>query len=117
MKTAILIFGAFITGLISLSTPITDIQGTWVMQHEQTTCGPTVIRINMDKGIWVGKVDIPEQQVYDQVIDDIRVDGDSVFIKVSENGNHIKAILKQANRMEGTLIADESEAAVQFTRK
>ena len=117
MKLAILLFGALITGLISLSTPATNIKGTWVMQSGQGSCSPTVIRISMDKGIWVGKVDIPEQQVYDKEVYDIRVNGDSVFINVSGSGNYIKAALKQGNSLEGDIIADNSRTAVQFVRK
>ena len=116
MKLAILLFGTFITGLISLSSPVKNIRGTWVMQTNPGMCSPTVIRIKMDEGVWVGKIDIPEQQVYDKEVYAITVKEDSVLIKVSRSGNYIKAVLESGNSLKGDIITENSRSAVQFVK-
>lgn len=117
MKLAILIFGVFITGIISISTPVANIKGTWVMQTGAGSCSPVVIRISMDEGTWVGKMDIPEQQVYDKEVDGIIVKGDSVFISVFKSGNSISAVLQNKQTLSGKLVTGSSESAVQFVKR
>jgi len=117
MKLAILLFGAFITGIISLSAPVTNIKGTWVMQTGEGMCNPVVIRISMGEGTWVGKMDIPEQQVYDKEVDAIIVKDDSVFIGVSKSGNSIKAVLQNKHTLTGKLVTDSGEKAVEFIKR
>ena len=36
--------------------------------QDASVCSPAVLHIKMHEGIWVGKIDIPEQQVYDKEI-------------------------------------------------
>jgi len=117
MKLAILLFGTFITGMITLSAPVKNISGTWVIQSAPGTCSPAVIRISMDEGVWVGKMDIPEQQVYDKDVYAIAVDGDSMLISVSESGNSINAKLETDNSLKGTLVTDNSNTPVLLVKR
>ncbi|HMK05715.1 MAG TPA: hypothetical protein VK489_16045, partial [Ferruginibacter sp.] len=75
MKTAILLFAA-IVGVISFTGNDKDIRGTWSLQSRDGKCAKTILRINMGEGIWEGKLDIPEQEVYDKKVHSIRVSGD-----------------------------------------
>lgn len=117
MKLAILLFTAFITGMITLSSPVQNIAGTWVMQAGAGNSSPVVIRISMEKGVWVGKMDIPEQQLYNKEVYAITVNGDSVQIDVSATGNRIKAQLQAGNRLTGTIITDTLQQPVQFVKR
>lgn len=115
MKLAIVLAGAFITGLITISSPVKDIRGTWVMKSG--SCNPALIRISMQEGIWIGKMDIPEQQVYDKEVYAVVVKGDSVLINVSEAGNSIHAVLKGSSTLTGDLITDSGQTTVEFTKR
>jgi len=117
MKFAILIFGTFITGMITLSSPVKNITGTWVMQAGAGSCSPAVIRVSMEKGVWVGKMDIPEQQLYNKEVYAIQVNGDSVCIEVSASGNRINAQLKTNNNLAGTITTDTAQLPVQFIKR
>ena len=117
MKLAILLFGAFITGLISLSTPVKDISGTWRIKTVDGICSPTVIRISMKEGIWIGKMDIPEQAVYDKEVYAVSVKGDSVFINIAKSGNAIKTVLQGNNTLAGDLVTDSSISAVVLIKR
>lgn len=90
MKAFILLFCIVISGVIAISEADKDISGTWVMQQGHNGSNPPVFRITMNEGIWKGKADIPEQEIYDKPIHSIRVDGDSVFISVYKGGPVIK---------------------------
>jgi hypothetical protein len=116
MKLAILVFATFITGLITLSSPVSNIKGTWVMQSQNSSCSNNVLRIKMNEGIWVAKIDIPEQQVYDREVFDISAKKDSVFITVFKNGPTIKAALVNETTIAGELVSDGKADAVKLVR-
>ena len=87
------------------------------MKTGSASCSPTLIRISMQEGIWVGKIDIPEQQVYDKQLYAVVVKGDSVMIQVSESGNSIKAVLQSSSLLSGDLITDSSQTAIEFIKR
>ncbi|HMI79328.1 MAG TPA: hypothetical protein VK484_11075 [Ferruginibacter sp.] len=102
MKTAILLFAA-IVGVISFTGNNKDIRGTWSLQIINSGCSKTILRINMGEGAWEGKLDIPEQEVYDKKVHSIRMSGDSVFITVFKNGSTINAKMVNDSSMTGIM--------------
>jgi hypothetical protein len=97
MKTLIFLTGITIMGLL-IPPPDKNIAGTWVLQG--TDVQP-VFRIHMGEGIWKGTIDMPEQEVYDKEIHSIRVNKDSVFIKVYKDGPVINARMTNDSTLEG----------------
>lgn len=116
MKLAILLFATFITGLVTLSSSVTNFKGTWIMESQTSSCSNNVLRIKMHEGIWVAKIDIPEQQVYDREVFDITTKNDSVFITVFKNGPIIKAALLNDTTITGQLLGDGKADAVKLVR-
>src|SRR6185295_444537 len=45
-----------------------DIEGTWVLDTSGKNCEAAVLRIQMAEGYLTGKLDIPDQQLYDQPV-------------------------------------------------
>jgi hypothetical protein len=45
-----------------------DIEGTWVLDTTGKKCEAAVLRIQMAEGYFTGKLDIPDQQLYDQPV-------------------------------------------------
>ena len=117
MKLAILFVSVVITGLITLTAADDkNISGTWVMQSKDNSCSPAVIRIKMGEGIWQGKLDIPEQELYDKAIYSIKVSGDSVFISVAKDSPVIKAVFVNDSTIAGELLSAGRRDAVQFEK-
>jgi len=102
MKTVILLFAA-IVGVIGFTSNDKNIRGTWSLQSMDNSCSKTILRINMGEGIWEGKMDIPEQEVYDKKVHSIKLSGDSVFITVFRNGSTINAKMVNDSSMTGTM--------------
>lgn len=116
MKFIVLLFSVVVTGVVTLLPGENNIGGTWVMDTGKNDCSPAVIRINMNKGIWEGFMDIPAERVFDKPVYSIVVNGDSVFIKVSKEGNSINAELVNGNILEGNLVTDAGRDAIKFTK-
>ena len=117
MKLAILLVSVVITGAITLfGADDKNISGTWIMQSKDNSCSPAVIRIKMDEGIWRGKLDMPEQELYDKDIYSIKVSGDSVFISVAKDSPVIKAVFVNDSTIAGELLSGGSRDAVQFEK-
>lgn len=103
MKAIVLLIGVTLTSIIAVSRADKNISGTWIMQQGDNPANPPVLRIRMGEGIWEGKIDMPEQQVYDRRVESIRVDGDSVFITVYKGGPVIAAKCINENSIRGVL--------------
>lgn len=116
MKLAILLFAVFITGVITLSGSEANISGTWVMRQNKILSNLPVMRIEMNKGIWQGKIDIPEVEEYDRDIHSIRVVNDSVFITLFKNGTTIHAALVNDSTLTGEMSLDGSKDPVTFVK-
>ena len=43
-----------------------DIAGTWVLDTTGKKCEPAVLHIQMAEGYFTGKLDMPDQQLYDR---------------------------------------------------
>jgi hypothetical protein len=67
MKLLILI-GALATGTVFLVPRQKNITGTWVLDTKEKKCEAAVLRIQLAEGYYAGKLDIPEQQVYDKPV-------------------------------------------------
>ena len=112
MKAIVLLIGVTLTSIIAVSRADKNISGTWIMQQGDSNINPPVLRIQMGEGIWEGKIDMPEQQVYDRRVESIRVDGDSVFITVYKGGPVIAAKCITENSIRGVLQCDTSTVPV-----
>lgn len=116
MKLAILLFGLFITGLITLTDSGGKMGGIWLMQVDGVLYGPPVMHIEMGEGIWQGKIDIPEQKIYDKEIHAIRVKQDSVFITVYKDGPVINAALVNDTAIVGIMPVEGGVDTVRFNK-
>lgn len=116
MKLAILIFGLFITGLITLTDSGANIGGTWVLQADKVLYSPPVMHIEMGEGIWQGKIDIPEQEIYNKEIHSIRVKQDSVFVTVYKDGPVINAALIKDSAIVGIMLSEGRTDKLRFNK-
>ena len=67
MKLLILI-GVLATGTVFLMPKQKDIAGTWVLDTKERKWEAAVLRIQMAEGYFTGRLDIPEQEVYDKPV-------------------------------------------------
>ena len=107
MKPIILLFAA-IFGLLTFSDNNKNIEGTWLLQTNDSLCSKTVIRIQMNEGIWEGKMDIPEQEIYDKEIWSIKVDKDNVLITAFKNGSTISGKMINDSTITGQMKIDSN---------
>ena len=116
MKPFVLLISVAITSLFAISTADKNISGTWVMEQGDSPDQPPVFRINMGEGIWEGKMDLPEQEVYDRKVHSIRVDDDSVFITVYKNGSTIYARRINNSSIIGLIKGESRTDTVKFKK-
>lgn len=116
MKPFILLIGVTITSLFAIRTADKNISGTWIMKQGDNPDQPPVLHIEMGEGIWQGKLDIPEQEVYGRKIRSIRVDGDSVFITVYKNGSTIYARKINDSSIIGIMKSDSRTDTVKLKK-
>ena len=112
MKAFILLFGITFTSIVAISKADRNISGTWVMEQGDSKAIPPVIRINMGEGIWEGRIDMPEQQVFDRKLQSVVVDGDSVFITVYKDGPVISAKMTDNKTIRGCMQGETCKEAV-----
>jgi len=107
MKLLIL-FGVLLIGTMFLTPKQKNIAGTWVLDAEEKKCEPTVLRIQMREGYFVGALDIPEQQVYDRIVS-IQLENDSVKITFDKTGKcYVKASVTDSALIGTSLICDHA---------
>jgi len=116
MKPFILLIVVAITSLFAISRADKNISGTWLMQEGDNAAQPPVFRIHMGEGRWEGKLDIPEQELYDRELQSIRVEGDSVFITVYKNGSTIYARRVNDSTITGVMKGESRTDTVRFKK-
>lgn len=116
MKPLILLISVVITSLLAIGTGDKNISGTWIMVQGDGSNQPPVLRIKMGEGIWEGKLDLPQQEVYDRNVHSIRVDGDSIFITVYKNGPVVCARKINDNTISGKVKGGSSIDTVSFKK-
>src|SRR5512138_2181715 len=109
MKLFILL-GALATGSIFLLPEQKNITGTWILDTEGKKSEATILRIQMAEGYFAGKLDIPEQQVYDQPVS-IQVKEDSIKILVDKNGScFIEAVVNDSTLIGKSVVSGKSQS-------
>ncbi len=103
MKALILLVGITVASIVAISGADKNITGTWVMEQGDSRTSPPVIRIKMGEGIWEGRIDMPEQEVYDRKLGSVVLQGDSVFITIYKDGPKISARLLDNVTISGSL--------------
>src|SRR5580765_7675642 len=63
-----------------------DIAGTWVLDTTGKKCEPAVLHIQMAEGYFTGKLDMPDQQLYDRLVT-IQFDQDKIKILLDPKGS------------------------------
>jgi hypothetical protein len=64
----LLLIATLIAGTIFFLPTQKDISGTWLLDTSGKKCEGAVLRIQMEDGYFAGKLDIPEQEVYDRTV-------------------------------------------------
>ncbi|HEV8284606.1 MAG TPA: hypothetical protein VGQ09_09855 [Chitinophagaceae bacterium] len=114
MKILILI-GVLTAGSIFLLPKQKNIAGTWVLETEGKKCETTILRIQMAEGYFTGRVDMPEQQVYDQPVL-IQQKKDSIKILLDKNGScFIEAAVNDSTLIGKSVVSDKAQS-VKFYR-
>lgn len=103
MKAFILLLGVTLTSIVAISNADRNITGTWVMEQGDSKTHPPILHIKMGEGIWEGRIDIPEQQVYDRKIERISIDADSIFLTIYKGGPMIAAELADQHTIRGIM--------------
>ena len=63
-----------------------DIAGTWVLDTTGKKCEPAVLHIQMAEGYFTGKLDIPDQQLYDQPVT-VQFNQDKIKVLLDSKGS------------------------------
>src|SRR6476646_4627441 len=63
-----------------------NIAGTWVLDTTGKTCEAAVLRIQMAEGYFAAKLDIPDQQLYDQPVT-VQFNQDKIKILLDSQGS------------------------------
>jgi hypothetical protein len=85
MKLLILIV-TLATGSAFFLPKQNDIAGTWVLDTTGKKCEAAVLRIAMSEGYFTGKLDIPDQQLYDQPVT-IQFNQDKIKVLLDSKGS------------------------------
>ena len=85
MKLLILII-TLATGSAFFLPTQNDIAGTWVLDTTGKKCEKAVLRIQMAEGYFTGKLDIPDQQLYDQPVT-VQFNQDKIRILLDAKGS------------------------------
>lgn len=119
MKFIILLFSIVAGGYILFSKPSHNynISGTWVMQGKKDVDDPAVLRIEMGKGFWEGKLDMPGQELYNHEIYSIISKQDSVFINLFKGGTVINAALVNDSTLAGEMLLEDKSDTIIFSRR
>ena len=111
----VILFSVLLIGTMFLKPKQKNIIGTWVLDADEKKCEPTVLRIQMREGYFVGALDIPEQQVYDRSVS-VQIENDSVKITLDKTGKcYLKASVTDSVLLGTSLICDQA-TPVKFYR-
>lgn len=85
MKLLILI-AMLATGSTFFLPKQNSIAGTWVLDTSGKKCEAAVLRIQMAEGYFTGKLDIPDQQLYDQPVT-VQFNQDKIKVLLDPKGS------------------------------
>lgn len=85
MKLLILIV-ALATGSALVLPKQNDIKGTWVLDSTGNKCEPAVLRIQMAEGYFTGRLDMPDQHLYDQPVT-VQFNKDKIKVLLDPKGS------------------------------
>jgi len=85
MKLLILIITLATGSAFFLPKP-KDIEGTWILDTMGKKCEAAVLRIQMTQGYFTGRLDIPDQQLYDQAVT-IQFNQDKIKVLLDSKGS------------------------------
>ena len=85
MKLLILI-ATLATGSAFFLPKQKDIAGTWVLDTTGKKCEPAVLHIQMAEGYFRGKLDMPDQQLYDRPVT-VQFNQDKIKILLDPKGS------------------------------
>jgi hypothetical protein len=85
MKLLILIV-TLATGYTFFLPKQKDIAGTWVLDTTGKKCEPAVLHIQMAEGYFTGKLDMPDQQLYDRPVT-VQFNQDKIKILLDPKGS------------------------------
>ncbi len=116
MKILILL-GVLATGSIFLMPKQKNIAGTWILDTQGKKCEAAVLRIQMEEGYFAGRLDIPEQQVYDKPVS-IQLRKDSIKILLDDKGScYIEASVADLIFTGRSVVAGKSEPVKFYAAK
>ena len=114
MKLLILAISLLI-GSIFLFPKQKDISGTWILDNTRKKFETTILHIQMGEGFYTGKLDIPDQELYDQPVG-VRLNKDHVKILLDEKGNcFIEGNISDSS-LTGNVVVDGKAQPVRFTK-
>lgn len=114
MKLVVLIVGLASASLLLLS-PRQDISGTWVLDTNGKTFEPAILKIKMQQGYFSGRLDIPDQQLYDQPVS-IRLDKARVKVLLDHGGTCFIEGVVSDSLIIGNSFVENKGTAVKFRR-
>src|SRR4030095_392142 len=112
--TVTIITVTVITGVLFFTTKTKNISGTWVLDAE-TNPTPPVLRIQMAEGYFAGRLDMPEQQVYDRPVE-VCVKKNKINIRLDKNGDCVIYGIFTDSTIEGRSIVNGRSETVRFWR-
>ena len=114
MKLLILVI-PLVIGSIILFPKQKDISGTWILDNTGKKFETTILHIQMAEGYYTGKLDIPDQELYDQPVG-IRLNKDRVKILLDEKGNCFIEGKISDSSLTGNVVVDGKPQPVRFTK-
>jgi hypothetical protein len=115
MKLLILIC-VLATGTVFLMPKQKDIAGTWVLDTKERKWEVAVLRIQMAEGYFTGRLDIPEQQVYDKPVS-VQIKKDSIKIGLDDRGSCFIEAAVTDSVLSGRSVICGMTKAVRFYRQ
>jgi hypothetical protein len=111
----LLLAGMLATGSAVFLPKQNDISGTWVLDTSGKKCETAVLRVQMADGYFTGKLDMPDQQLYDQKVL-IQYNNDKIKILLDDKGScFIEGIATDSLILGQSVIAEKIEP-VKFVR-
>jgi len=114
MKLFILI-GALATGTLLLVPKQKNITGTWVLDTKEKKCEAAVLRIELAEVYYAGRLDIPEQQVYDKPVS-IQIKKEKVKIWLDDKKTCFIEATISDSVLIGSSVVDHKWERVKFYR-
>jgi hypothetical protein len=111
----IIIIGVLLTGSIFLLPVQKDISGTWVLDTNEKETEMAILRLKTSEGYFTGRLDIPDQQLYDQPVT-IQLKNDRMKILLDNKGTCFIEATISDSLLTGTSVVSGKENPVSFHR-